>query len=101
MTKVTDTINETNSNKKQDKTSGKGKGKGKEVIVNEYDSIGKVIKCESLNIRKEPKEGSSVESILKRFDIVSINSSRSTEDFYAIKIGSIEGFCKKDFIGIE
>ena len=63
---------------------------------------GMVIKCAVLNVRKEPSTSSEVITTIKRGDIVEINETESTDEFYKVITNSdVSGFCMKDFIKVR
>lgn len=61
--------------------------------------IGKVVRCIKLAVRDKPsKSNSEVLSTLDEGTTVTINSERSTDDFYCIGNGG--EYCAKDYIEI-
>ena len=63
----------------------------------EETRTGTVIKCQCLNVRKEPKAGAKVVATIPCGTIVEICGESS--DFYSVSLSNnISGFCMKKFI---
>ena len=63
--------------------------------------VGTVTNCSRLNVRKEAKAKSDVITIVNANTNVSVNVSKSTEDWYFVKVGKFYGYCMKKYISIE
>lgn len=74
----------------------------KEEATEENIIIGTVTNCKNLNIRKQPSKSSEVLCTVCVSDEVTIDTTRSNENWFNIKTKSnIEGFCMKDFINVK
>lgn len=74
----------------------------KEEVTEENIIIGTVINCNVLNVRKQPSKSSEVLCTVRVTDKVTINTTKSNENWFNIKTKSnIEGFCMKDFINVK
>jgi len=64
------------------------------------EKIGVVTNCSVLNVRKIPNPVSEILFTIERGTHVKIDIQGSTENYYRIMIQGVEGFCKKEFIGV-
>jgi hypothetical protein len=64
------------------------------------EKIGMVTNCSVLNVRKIPNPVSEILFTIERGTLVKIDIQGSTESYYRVMIQGVEGFCKKDFIGV-
>lgn len=64
-------------------------------------SIGKVANCKKLNVRMEPLKNAAVATVIECGETVLIVEEESTDDFYAVQVADVEGFCMKEFITVE
>ena len=72
----------------------------KEEVTEEV--IGKIIEFEKLYVRKEASKYSEPVGIVTDKDDLSIDISRSTDDFYkVITSNGLEGYCVKEFVKID
>lgn len=63
---------------------------------------GVVIDCVSLYVRKTPDKSGAVETTIPKGTVVSIDESKSTNEFYKVKTqGKVSGFCMKTFIQVN
>ena len=69
--------------------------------VTKVEFVGTVTNCSKLNVRKEAKAKSDVITIVNANTNVSVNVSKSTEDWYFVKVGKFYGYCMKKYISIE
>lgn len=64
--------------------------------------MGKVRKCLSLNVRKDPSLGAEILGEILLDSEIEINLAESTEDFYKIcTVSGLEGFCMKKYIKVS
>ena len=63
--------------------------------------IGKVSDCKKLNVREEASKNAAVAKVIDCGETVLIVEEESTDDFYAVQVDDVEGFCMKEFITIE
>jgi uncharacterized protein YgiM (DUF1202 family) len=64
------------------------------------EKVGVVVNCSVLNVRKVPNPVSEILFTIERGTHVKIDIQGSTENYYRVMIQGVEGFCKKDFIGV-
>lgn len=65
-------------------------------------TIGHVVDCAKLNVRKDPDADAEILGTLSAGAEVMIDESESTDDFYNVCAASgFEGFCMKRFIAVE
>lgn len=62
---------------------------------------GFVTNCAKLNLRSAPKRDAAVVQVLEIGAEVRIDEAESTNDFYKVQFGNVEGFCMKRYIAIE
>lgn len=72
--------------------------KTSETKVTEETKKGHVTGTSALRIRHLPNLKSQEMGVMKKGDEVLISLADSTEKFYSIRFGKIEGFCLKEFI---
>lgn len=73
-----------------------------ETKEDDKEIIGVVVKCEKLNVRKEPASDAEVLTTIPKGAELQIDISESTENFYKVCTGAgIEGYCVKDYISID
>lgn len=60
---------------------------------------GRVVGCERLFVRATPSPTGLIKGVIRKGDVVTIDNTASTEDFYKINTAFIYGFCMKKFIG--
>lgn len=66
------------------------------------ETIGIVVNCQRLNIRKEPSVNSRVIGLAEVSDELKIDMDNSTDEWYAvITTDGTEGFCMKMFIKLR
>lgn len=66
------------------------------------ETIGIVVNCQRLNIRKEPSVNSEVVALTTVSDELKIDMSDSTDEWFAVSTtAGIEGFCMKKFIKVR
>lgn len=51
-----------------------------------------------LNFRKEPKPDAEIIGTLQQGTTVYVDPSFESDDFYAVKVGDVDGFCMKKFV---
>lgn len=74
----------------------------KEEVTEENIIIGAVTNCKILNVRKQPSKSSEVLCTVRVSDEVTINTTKSNENWFHIKTKSnIEGFCMRNFINVK
>ena len=59
---------------------------------------GVVIDCSKLNIRKKPSIKAAVIDAIKVNTKVSIDTAKSTDEWFKVTVGDIQGFCMKKYI---
>lgn len=72
-----------------------------EKLTLKKNTMGLVVNCAALNLRKTPYANGFVETILHAGSKVKINESQSTQDFYKIETNDgFSGYCMKQFIKV-
>lgn len=74
-----------------------------ETVEEKKDVIGVVTGCTKLNVRKAPKIGSDVVTIIdKDTNVVIVDIEKASGEWYKVKIDNgtsgFNGYCKKEFI---
>lgn len=65
-------------------------------------SIGVVVDCSKLNVRRRPSINAEIECEIVKGTEVEVNEAESTNEFYKIYTAAgIEGYCMKQFIKIK
>lgn len=62
---------------------------------------GTVTNCGKLNIRSAPKRDAAVVKVIDTLTKVKVDTIKSTEDFYKVRVAGIEGFCMKQYIAVD
>ena len=71
------------------------------VVTIESPTIGVVIDCELLNIRKAPKADADILTRVKAKEQLMINTDKSTGNWYAVRTQTgIEGYCVKEYVEV-
>lgn len=61
--------------------------------------IGTVFNCAKLNIRKEPKMGAEVLTVVKAGTKLKVDTDNSTDEWYQVTTkDKVAGFCMKEYI---
>ena len=71
-----------------------------EVIVHNIIE-GMVEGCARLNVRKEASKTADIVYTINKGDLVIVDLTNSTYDFYKVVAPNFEGYCVKDFIEIK
>lgn len=61
---------------------------------------GKVVNCKRLFVRSKPDFFSPWVTVIDEGDIVTIDNSKSVEDFYAVSGDGFSGFCAAPYISV-
>lgn len=64
------------------------------------DPIGKVANCKLLCMRQEPKSAAAVIRFLEAGTKVVVHADKSTDEWYAVTVDEVDGFCMKNYISI-
>lgn len=64
------------------------------------DPIGKVVNCKLLCMRQEPKSAATVIRFLEAGTKVVVHADKSTDEWYAVTVDEVDGFCMKNYISI-
>lgn len=62
---------------------------------------GLVVNCKKLNVRKSPDLKADVLTVIDAKAKVVIDESKSTEDWYKVRVKGIDGFCMKKYITVK
>ncbi|MGN1217768.1 MAG: SH3 domain-containing protein [Phocaeicola sp.] len=62
--------------------------------------LGKVINCKLLCMRQEPKSEAAVIRFLEAGTEVVVHADKSTDEWYAVTVDEVDGFCMKNYISI-
>ena len=74
----------------------------KEIKQEPVMTMGVVINCDKLNIRKKPDFNADVVGMVDVGTVLTIDVTGSTEDFYKVRIKSgMFGFCMKEFVEVR
>lgn len=76
----------------------------KETVVPKTETVvyGTVFNCKNLNIRKRPTQKSEVIQIIEADQMVQVDKSKSTADFYKVCTATgAEGYCMKQYVKIQ
>lgn len=65
------------------------------------DTVGKVVNCKLLCLRQEPKSAAAVIRFLEAGTEVVPHADKSTDEWYAVTVDGVDGFCVKNYISIE
>ena len=64
--------------------------------------IGFVVDCGRLNVRREPKEGAKIVSVVPAGTGLTIDEGKSVEEWFSVSTeAGIKGFCMKKFVAIR
>ena len=64
------------------------------------EQIGKVINCKLLCMRQEPKSAAAVIRFLEAGTEMVVHTDKSTDEWYAVTVDGVDGFCMKNYISI-
>ena len=64
------------------------------------EQIGKVDKCQLLCMRKEANTAAAVIRFLEVGTEVFVHADKSTDEWYAVTVDDVDGFCLKHYISI-
>lgn len=71
------------------------------VVTIESPTIGVVIDCELLNIRKAPKADADILTRVKVGEELMIDNDKSTNGWYAVRTkAGVDGYCAKGYVEI-
>lgn len=60
--------------------------------------VGIVANCSKLNLRKDPSKENEPLLVLTAGTKVQVHPEQSTEEWYFVKVDSVEGYCMKDYV---
>lgn len=61
---------------------------------------GKVTNCNKLNVRKQPNTDGVVIAVVDKNTAITIDLSKSTDEWYSVVIGNTSGYCMKKYVTI-
>lgn len=64
------------------------------------EQIGKVVNCKLLCMRQEPKSAAAVIRFLEAGTEVVVHADKSTDEWHAVTVDEVDGFCMKNYISI-
>ena len=71
-------------------------------VITPAHKYGRVVNCEKLNVRKEPKSDAPIIHTLFRNAEVEVHEFGSTDEFYMVYTAAgITGFCIKTYIAVK
>lgn len=59
-----------------------------------------IVTCDKLNVRKEANKSADIITVIPKDLVLTILDTDTSEDFYKVLIGDVEGYCMKQFITI-
>lgn len=71
-------------------------------VIEKENHVGEVTGCAKLNVRTEPKLGSTILYVLDKGTKVTVGDLEIHSDFYEVQLSTgVKGFCMKKFITIN
>lgn len=66
------------------------------------DTVGVVVECDRLNVRKAPNTSATVLCVINRDEKVTVDEQKSKGQFYKVRLASgVEGYCMKNYISLQ